>query len=630
MNLRDALEKPIIEPARARRPPPGRARVTSGAMTLADLLMPDGVDRRPLHTIQVGDSFLTTLELRGFPPVLSLAWLSDPALGLDAPGVTIHQRIEPVPDALARRMLAKSEDAALGTLSSDMQAGTNLDVDAQQGMEAAAALRRDLAAGADRLFQYAVTITIAAPTLEELAARVDQVRLAAAQQGVAFGVAQFQQWEGYVESLPLGRQELGLLHDSSGQAAAMGLPTATPGLRRRGGLPLVWGEHPRTGAPILWDRWMATNPHALVVAESGSGKSYTMSGLMAQEVALGEDALLILDPKFQEYRHLVTTLGGAYISLSRSAGYHINPLELPKLSPERVQAMRALEEDLLGQRISVVKALISSELKAMGTHVDAAGLANIEEAIARAYAGRGITNEPRSFSREMPTFSDVQDQLMALDPDLARALTLFTRGTVGDLFNHPSNIPTDNPLLALDLSALLRANDEVLARIIPIIVMDFFVTVAINRPTGRRSHLVLDEAHALLHSEAGARTMQTIFRIGRSLQFKATVITQSLDDLDESEHTRVLLDNAKTKLILGLNRDSSAVERAARLLSLNEQEAAYLATCRLVKGVGSTALLLADGDRTPLMIPMWPETIHQIVTGRARHEEGRREQIGAR
>jgi type IV secretory pathway VirB4 component len=224
----------------------------------------------------------------------------------------------------------------------------------------------------------------------------------------------------------------------------------------------------------------------------------------------------------------------------------------------------------------------------------------------------------------MPTFSDVQAQLEDQAPELARAMTLFTRGTVGDLFNHPSNIPTGNPLLALDLSALLRASDEVLERLIPVIVMDFFVTVAINRPTGRRSHLVLDEAHALLHSDAGARTMQTIFRIGRSLQFKATVITQSLSDLDESEQTRVLLENAKTKLILGLNRDSDAVARAAALLGLNEQEEAYLASCRMVKGVGSTALLLADGERTPLMIPMWPETMHQIVTGRSRNAEVRR------
>src|SRR6266508_5976088 len=614
MSLRDALQKPIIERLRRTQRTAGTT-FRSGATTLIDLLAPDGVDRRWNHMVQVGDSYLTTLELRGFPPLLDLAWLTDPALGLDAPGITVHQRIVPVPDALARRLLARSEDAALGTLAGDIQAGTNLDTDAQQGMAAAAELRRDLAAGADRMYQYAITITIVAATPEELAAQVDTVRLAAAQQGLQLAVARFQQWEGYIEALPLGREMLGLLHDTSGQAVVMGLPTAAPGLRRHpGGLPIVWGEHPRTGTPILWDRWTATNPHALVIAESGSGKTYAVSGLLTQELALGEDAVLILDPKFQEYRQLVTALGGAYISRSGRAGYHINPLELPLLAPERAQAVMDLEEDLLGQRIGVVKALITRELKAMGTRVDAIGMAQIEAAIAAAYAARGITSDPRTFGRTMPTFSDVQAALEGVDAELAQALALFTSGTIGDLFNHPSNIPTDNPLLALDLSALLRANDEALERLIPVIVMDFFVTVAINRPTGRRSHLVLDEAHALLHSEAGARTMQTIFRIGRSLQFKATVITQSLDDLDGSEQTRVLLENAKTKLVLGLNRDSDAVARAAAILGLNEQEAAYLASCRMVKGVGSTALLLADGERTPLMIPLWPETIHRIVT----------------
>ena len=626
MSLRNALNKPIIE--RRMQPSAGPIsgiRIQSGAMRLLDVLAPDGAERRWNHMIQVGDSYVTTLELRGFPPTLSLAWLTDPALGMDAPGITVHQRIVPVPDALARRILARSEDAALGTLAGDIQAGTNLDLDAQQGMEAAAALRRDLATGADRMFQYAITITIAAPSTEELAARVDSVRLAAAQHGLQLAIARFQQWEGYIGSLSLGREELNLLHDTSGQAVAMGMPTAAPGLSRRpGGLPIVWGEYPRTGAPILWDRWTATNPHGLIIAESGSGKTYAVSGLLAQELALGEDAILILDPKFQEYRQLVTALGGAYISLSSRAGYHINPLELPALSQERVQQVAELEEDLLGQRIGVVKALITREMKAQGTHIDAVGVAQIEEAIGAAYAACGITSDPRTFSQTMPTFSDVQTQLEGVDDGLARAMTLFTRGTVGDLFNHPSNIPTDNLLLALDLSALLRTNDEVLERLIPVIVMDFFVSVAINRPTGRRSPLVLDEAHALLHSEAGARTMQTIFRIGRSLQFKATVITQSLSDLDDNDQTRVLLENAKTKLILGLNRDSDAVARAAALLGLNEQEEAYLATCRMVKGIGATALLLADGERTPLMIPMWPETIHQIVTGRARASDQQR------
>lgn len=616
MALRDALKKPIIEPARRRGPAGATAR--SGATTLAGLLTPDGVDRRWSWMLQAGDSYLTVLELRDTPPALALAWLSDPALGLDAPGITVQQRIVPVPDPLARRMLAKSEDAALGTLAGDMQAGAHLDLDAQQGMEAAASLRRDLAAGTDRLFQLNLTITIAAATPDELATRVDQVRLAAVQQGVMFGVMQFQQWDAYAAMLAIGRESPALPHDTSGRAAAMGMPTATPGLDGRGGLPLVWGEHPRTGAPILWDRWQATNPHMLIIAESGSGKTYAMSGLVIQELACGEDALLILDPKFQEYRRLVTALDGAYISLSRRAGYHINPLELPRLSAERVQAVAELEEDLLGQRLSVVKALISRELRALGTPVDAVALAAIEESIVAAYAAAGVTSDPHTFSNPMPTFSDVQRELEPRDPLLARAMTLFTQGVIGDLFNHPSNVPTDNPLLAIDLSALLRANDETVARLLPVIVMDFFVTTAINRPTGRRSHLVLDEAHTLLHSEAGARTMQTIFRIGRSLHFKATVITQSIDDLDESEQTRVLLENARTKLLLGLNQDSNAVARVAQIVNLNDQEAAYLAACRKVNGVGATALLLADGARTPLLIPQWPEPIHTLIVGERR------------
>lgn len=613
MSLRDALKKPIIEPARRRHLVD--AAYLSGATSLATLLAPDGIDRRWSHMAQVGDSFLTTLEVRAFPPALALAWLHDPMLGLDAPGTTIRQHLAPVPDPLARRLLARSEDAALGTLAGDAQAGAHFDADAEQGVAATAALRHELAAGSDRLFQMVVTITIAAATPEELAARVDRVRLAAAQQGILVGVVQFQQWEGYAGALPLGRASPGLPHDTSGRAAAMGMPVASPGLVRRGGLPIIWGEHPRTGEPVIYDRWQSTNPHMLIVAESGSGKTYAMGGLLAQEVALGDDALLILDPKRQEYRALVEALGGAYISLSSRAGYHINPLELPPLAPERARAVAALEEDLLGQRIGMVKALIVRELKAQGAHIDAVGAAEIQDAIAAAYTARGISDDPATFTRPMPTFSNVQTELAATAPDLARALSLFTRGAIGDLFNHPSNVPTENPLLAIDLWSLLQSNDEMLARLLPVIVMDFFVTTAINRPTGRRGHLVLDEAHALLHSEAGARTLQMIFRIGRSLQFKATVITQSLDDLDESEQTRVLLENARTKLILGLNQDSDAVNRAAAILRLNDEETAYLASCRIERGIGATALLLADGERTPLFIPRWPETLHRVVIG---------------
>lgn len=93
-----------------------------------------------------------------------------------------------------------------------------------------------------------------------------------------------------------------------------------------------------------------------------------------------------------------------------------------------------------------------------------------------------MSSDPETFARPMPTFGDVQAQLAGVDEHLARALALFTRGTVGELFNQPSNILIENPLLALDLLDA-RANDEVLERLIPVIRMDFFVGVALNRPT---------------------------------------------------------------------------------------------------------------------------------------------------
>lgn len=620
MSLRRALREPILKP-KSQILTRGTAQMVNGETTLADLLAPDGVDRAQGGIIKVGDSYIITMEVRSWPPSLRLGWLSDPVLGLQEPGIIVHQRIEPIPNVIAQRILSRSEKAGMGTAADEHEMNAEADVEAEQGRAAAAALRRNLASGDDRMMQVAITITVCGDTPETARTRAEQIRNQAAQQGIMLGVTQFLQWEGYQSSLPRGDMPQMLRHDMSGAAVAMGMPIRSTGLARRGGRPLVWGEHPLTGDLITWDPWTATNPHMLVIAESGSGKSYSISGLIAQEVALSEDAFLILDPKKQEYRSLVESLGGTYISLSRHAGLHINPLQLPKLTAERAQAVRELEEDLLAERVGVVKALIVRELQAMHMPVTPIGDSYLEQALYRAYAAKGITTDISTFEREMPTFTDVQRALHTIAEtkpmagELGDAMDHFTVGHIGALFNQPSNIPVDNPLLAIDLWPLLSLRDETLDRLIPIIVMNFFVDVGINRPTGRRARLILDEAHALLHTEAGVRTLQTIIRIGRSLKFAGTVITQSVNDLDESEQTRVLLENTKTKLILGLNQESNAVDRVAAILGLNDAEQEYLRTCRMEPGVGSGAMLFADGQRSQLYIPRWGDTIHNVVTG---------------
>ena len=362
-SLRAALDKPVLERVGTRKLPLNNSML-SGATSTADVFAPDGVDRSGTGIMQAGDSFLVSLEVRTFPPGLALGWLHDARLELDAPGITVHQSIEPVADITARRVLSRSENAALGTLHGDAQTGSSADVDAEQGREAAAALRRELAAGTDRLINVAVTVTVCAATAQEAWQQAEYVRQTAAGQGVDLRIMRFLQWEGYLGTLPLALHSRAVRHDFSGRAAAMGLPLSSSTLSGTRGRPLLWGEHPRTGMPVLWDRRGATNPHALVVAESGSGKTYAMSGYIAQEAAIGDDAVLILDPKQREYMGLVTQLGGVYLSLSAASAFHINPLELPRLTRERGELVARMQEDLLGQRVNIVNALIVNELRA--------------------------------------------------------------------------------------------------------------------------------------------------------------------------------------------------------------------------------------------------------------------------
>ena len=273
MPLRDALSRPLITRVDM---PVGALTVRDGAVTLARVLAPDGLDAAgDGRSLVVGASHIATLEVVSFPPELGLSWTSAPALGLTLPGVTVHQRIDPLPDALARRVLTQSSDAALRTLGFDADEGHTADTRATQGADEASALLRAIADGTDRMATLTVSITCAAPDAPTCAALVQTVREQLLRGGVITRLAQFEQLGGYQASLPLGTLPLDRPHDVSMTACAMGMPIAAGGIRPRPvpGLPIVWGCHRSSGVPIVFDRWQATNPHLLVVAESGSGKS---------------------------------------------------------------------------------------------------------------------------------------------------------------------------------------------------------------------------------------------------------------------------------------------------------------------------------------------------------------------
>ncbi|HEY1016156.1 MAG TPA: DUF87 domain-containing protein [Herpetosiphonaceae bacterium] len=607
--LRLALAKPVAE--RVAAAPPGTMARRRGSTTLADLVAPHQVRRRmqDRHVV-VGDSFVTTLEVRAWPPALGLGWWSDLATTLQ--GVTLVQYLDPLAPAAALALLKDSERAGRETQQVDAQHNGSTDLAAQDGTAWAAQLRTEIHQRAECLLGQRVYVRCAAGTQADLEALVASVRDAASRQGIQLlPIPLGLQWDGYVATLPLALDPVDFPHDVSGRAATMSMATEVEHLPTASPAALLVGEHPQSGAPLLHDHWAMQNPHAVVVAESGSGKTYLMSGLMAQEVAVGATRVLILDPKRQEYRHLVEQLGGTYISLGGNARTRINPLAIPQLGPARWAKLQAEDVDLVEQRITVVNALLVGELTRNGSTLDSSSRADLEQALAAAYATAGITSDPATWAQPMPTLSDVQTALAAINPQLAPQLRLWTEGTLGRLFNHPTTVPTGGNLLAIDIWGLLQSNDERLQAVVPVIVTDFLLNLALA--DDRQAHLYLDEAHALIKTDAGAKAIELVYRIGRSLKIAATIITQQISDLDDSERTRTILGNSQTKYLLGVNGTSSGAQRVQALLSLSDEQTACLAACRKDNTLGSTWLLLAGETVLPVLTPPWPEPLHTLI-----------------
>jgi len=603
--LRRALGKPIIVRADRTGAPQWMAMTP-----LTALIAPHSIEESALR-IRCGDSWMALLEGQTLPNAMSFAWLTS-MQALDRRGVTVFWRYRAISDRDAMRMLSASESAGRETLRSISDAGA-ADIESSQGVEDIVRLRADIANGRDRLGHLHFVIAVAAPTPDALDRLVEDVRRSAATSNVRLDPTPFDQAMAY-RLLLFGSSDswespVYRFDTCASVCASMGPVIIGPPQQPRMGT-VIWGVHARTGEPVLWDRRQASNPHALVIASSGSGKTYAVRALLAQEAVTSDERIFIIDPKMREYRELTAALGGSYITLSSDGGASINPFELPRLSPARLQAAQNAKDRFLPQQGAMIRALIVQELAHYGMRLSPREYAILEQAILEAYAERGITDDPQTFFTTMPTFSDVQRLLADVMPGVAAALDIFTMGTLGSLINRPSSISCDSQVTALDTSPLLASDDPVLTRVIPTVVMYWVVNRALSVDYG--AHIVADEAHVIIGHESGMRVMERIFRIGRSLGIKATVITQSIQDVHHAT-ARILSENAATKLLLGVSADAARVIASA--LSLPDEAMEYLSQCRLVPGVGSYALLVAESHMTPLLIRKWEEPLHRIASG---------------
>jgi type IV secretory pathway VirB4 component len=550
---------------------------------------PDAIQVGP-RWLRVGGSWCRTLAVSGYPREVGLGWL-EPILA--APGtldVALH--VEPIPPLIAaerlRRQLARLES----TRRLDTDKGRLADFAAEAAADDAAELARRLARGQGRLFRVGLYVTVRAHSEAELDEQTDAVRALLGSLLVVSHPATFRSLQGWATTLPIGVDALRLRRTFDTEALAAGFPFASADLPETAGV--LYGRNLNSQGLVFWDRFAQRNYNAVLLAPSGSGKSY-LAKLEALRWLYQGVQVFVVDPE-REYERLATAVGGTYLRLG-AAGVRLNPFDLP--TPTGTEA----DWEALTRRALFLHTLVSVLLGQQPTPEEAAAL---DRAILAAYKAKGISADPRTHTRPAPLLRDLA---AVLDRDahpeakaLGARLQPFTTGSHRGLFDGPSSARPEGHLVVFSL----REVPDELAGVGTLLVLDA-IWRQVADPARRRRRLVLvDEAWLLLRDKVGARYLFRLAKSARKHWCGLTVATQDAADLLASDLGQAVVANAATQILLG--QAPQTIDQVAQAFRLSDGERQFLLAAQPGQG-----LLLSGEHRVAFTSLASPSTEHPLV-----------------
>ena len=345
---------------------------------------------------------------------------------------------------------------------------------------------------------------------------------------------------------------------SNGLASETGSPEAEEAKKRNplkeeghDALLLGWD---RTGTPVYWNPVQSVNPHVMILGESGFGKTYSTSCLIA-ELTRSHITSIIFDygQGFTADSAHPTLLALAKPQQFEAArlGIHLNPFEI-------------LPSDLHGP-LSVAQRIadtLGRVFPGIGIQQNAA----IRDSIISLYKEAGIHSQvASSWHKPVPRFGRLRDALNenAEDPGRSDRNVFRTAAShisslfVFDVFRGTGvSLPwTDLLRQANPVVIQLRGLEQNLQRAITeLLLWNLMGLLESIGPGPLRTIIVIDEAHRMPMGAGSA--VEKLLREGR--KFGAGVILASQQPED---FTPVAFSNTATKLVFQISDHSSTVAK---------------------------------------------------------------------
>ncbi|MCD8285810.1 MAG: DUF87 domain-containing protein [Clostridia bacterium] len=433
------------------------------------------------------------------------------------------------------------------------------------------------------------------------------------------------QTEGYRSTCPsplssITRYERGL--DS--QTAAAVFPFTRTSVTDEGGVML---GRTRSGAPFILDIWkrgsLYQNSNAMIIGKSGSGKSYFMKTLIANEWSDGV-RIIVLDPE-NEYTTLAHNLGGSVIDVGNATEGRINPFHIYSILSE--DGSPAGPEITFNTHLKTLEGFFRIVLE--GAHSDVIELIN--SLVIDAYALRGITRETDCEDlapEDFPTFADLLDALEARRKDTADEITLkelrtaslylekFVSGRYSDIWNGPSTMASGTDMSVFNFQSLFANKNNVVANAQMLLVFRYVEQQIINaREAGRRGEsvrtmIIVDEAHLFIDPKYPIALDFFYSMCKRIRKYNGSFIpaTQNIADWNASEalrtKTTAIIKNSQYMFIFKLSapdmKDLTELFGAGESFNTEEQRRITAAATGNAFFIGSTELresLKVEADR---------------------------------
>ena len=381
---------------------------------------------------------------------------------------------------------------------------------------------------------------------------------------------------------------------------------------------VMLGENMDNRYPFLLNIWkrgsMYQNSNAMIIGQSGAGKSFFLKSFIVNEWSNGT-RIIVLDPE-DEYISLTRNLKGNIIDVGRAKEGRINPFHIYKILTE--DGGSAEPSITFNTHLKMLESFFKIVL--VGASSDIIELIN--NLAVETYRRKGITEETDCTNlkpEDFPIFTDLLETLRHEHETSGKEgfthrdyrtaelyLQKFVTGRYSDIWNSPSTLVVEEDIINFSFQSLFANKNNIVANAQMLLVFRFIEQEIINAREANkygknlRTIIIVDEAHLYLDAKYPIALDFFYSMSKRIRKYNGSFIpaTQNIADWNANEELRsktsAILKNSQYMFIFKLSapdmKDVIEVYKAGDGFNQDEQKMIMSAVTGQAFFIGSSEL----------------------------------------